>query len=301
MINCIVDGNIKWSEQNRRSMSSMGVCFKEYDGNSEDLEKADCLLWHSPLDDTTLSKMTNCRYIGVRARNTDYINGHLAHNMGIVVQGLSKQHGVTSVAEHTLALILGLSKNLFFAGDNFKKGAWREDLGAGFELRGRKLGIIGYGAIGQRVGELGIALGMELLIAAKPGERKEGRIELERLLKESDVITLHLSTNKGNEKYIGAYELKLIKDDALIINTARGSVMDYEALKDELEKGRFRGVGLDVFPHEPVAEKDFLPWERVIATPHTAFLTEETLERMNNELLENLKSRIQLFEENRSH
>ena len=113
-------------------------------------DQIEILLLHSYLPDESLQKMKSCRYIGIRAVRTDYVNAQWAAALGIRVEGLKRQYGVDAVAEHTFALLFGLAKNLVSADMNVRGGKWREGLGPNFELRGKTLGIIGYGKIGKR-------------------------------------------------------------------------------------------------------------------------------------------------------
>jgi len=263
-----------------------------YDEKNVNHNEIEYLLLHSKLSDEQLLKMQQCKYIGIRAHNTDYVNKDVTEKQNIVVKGLQNQHGVNGVAEHTFSLIFSLAKNVVNAHKNVTQGRWREGLRLNFELRNKKLGIIGYGKIGQRVAELGKLLGMEILIAGKKGACKPDEMALETVLKESDVLTLHLSSKAENDNYIDHDALMLMKENAILINTSRGSVLDHCALEKEMKKGKFLGVGLDVFDTEPVQYSFLTEYENVILTPHVAYMTNESLGNMNHELLVNLKEFI---------
>jgi hypothetical protein len=186
------------------------------------------LLLHSYLPDGHLRRLVRCRYIGVRAVRTDYVNLPLAAAQGIAVQGLTRQYGVNAVAEHTFALIFGLAKHLGAADGNGKGGRWRSGLPANWELKGRTLGIVGYGKIGQRVAEIGRALGMKVLVAGRG--RPEGEVALEALLAQADIVRLHLPASEANRDFLNAGRIAQIKEGAMVINTTRGLVADYDAL-----------------------------------------------------------------------
>jgi phosphoglycerate dehydrogenase-like enzyme len=249
-------------------------------------EEAEGLLLHGYLPDGHLRRLVHCRYIGVRAVRTDYINLSLAATQGIAVQGLTRQYGVNAVAEHTFALIFGLAKHLVAADGNVKGGRWRSGLPANWELKGRTLGIVGYGKIGQRVAEIGRALGMKVLVAGRG--RTEGEVALEALLAQADIVSLHLTASEANRDFLHAGRIALIKEGAMVINTTRGLVADYDALFRALQAGQLAGLGLDVFPEEPVARLALGDDPRVLCTPHGAFNTEETLAALNEELVERL-------------
>lgn len=286
---CFVDKSIVWSEKNKELLSELNIEFIQYDKESINYENIDYLLMHSQLYDEEMKKMKNCKYIGIRAHNTDYVNKKVAEEMGIVIEGLKNQHGVNAVAEHTFALIFAITKNLINTNNSVVEGNWRKNIGLNYEISGKKLGIVGYGKIGKRVADIGRIFGMEILIAGKSGSVKEGEMNIEEVLKQSDIVTLHLSSKAENKNYINREKLQIMRDDAILINTARGAVLDYKCLKEELEKGRFIGVGVDVFEEEPPKQEDILKFPNVVMTPHTGFMTRETIDNMNSELILNLK------------
>lgn len=286
---CFVDKSIEWSEKNKELLAELNIEFIIYDRDSVNYEEIDYLLIHTKLSDEEMKKMKNCKYIGIRAHNTDYVNKIVAEEMGIVIEGLKTQHGVNAVAEHTFALIFAVAKNLINSNSSVAEGNWRKNIGLNYEIAGKKLGIVGYGKIGKRVAEIGRMFGMEILIASKEKSVKEGEVSIEEVLKQSDIVSLHLSSKDENKNYINREKLQIMKDDAILINTARGSVLDYKSLKSELEKGRFVGVGVDVFDEEPPKQEDIFKFSNVVMTPHTGFMTRETIEKMNNELILNLK------------
>lgn len=286
---CFVDKNIKLSKSDTDFINSLNLEVISFDEKSVHYEDIEYLLLHSKLSNEQLLAMQCCKYIGIRARNADYINKCITENQGIVVTALQEQHCINAVAEHTFSLIFSLSKNLINAHNNVTQGKWRENLGLNYELINKKLGIIGNGQIGRRVAELGKALGMKILLAGKNGGNKPGEIMLEEVLKNADVVSLHLSSKSENDNYINHDCLKLMKNNSILINTARGSVLDVVALTEELQKGKFLGVGLDVFDNEPLQHASLTEFSNVILTPHIAYMTNESLHKMNNELLINLQ------------
>ncbi|WP_165861136.1 NAD(P)-dependent oxidoreductase [Paenibacillus paeoniae] len=251
------------------------------------LEKYELALVHSKLPAATISYMKACRYIGVRAHNTDYVDQAAAQQQGIVVQGIEQQ-GAQAVAEHTISLLLAIAKQLLPYHTNVASGRWRDGLRPSYELQGKTLGIIGYGKIGERVATLGRALGMTILIASGRTESAEqaGRFTLEEVLSQSDIVSLHASTRTLTGSLLTKSRIDLLKPQAIVINTARGGLIDYDALEDAIRQGKLYGAGLDVFPEEPVMESRLSQLPNVICTPHLAYYTDETIRLMNHHLIQ---------------
>ncbi len=246
------------------------------------------LLLHSFLAEQQLTQLIQCRYIGIRAHNTDYVNRKLAESMNIKVMGLTRQHGVNAVAEHTLALLFALTKHLLPAHQNILGRQWRSNLPLNIELYGKKLGIIGFGKIGKRVGEIGTLLGMEVLVAGKGIPASDREMRLDDVLAQADVIVILIPGTETNYHFINEARIGQMKDGVILINTARGSVLDYQALAAAIQSGKIAGVGLDVYPNEPVGDFQLAKQPNVICTPHMAYATHDALEMMNDELAENL-------------
>jgi len=288
--NCFIDKDIELTAAEIDLLTSLGLNVTVFNEATVNYHQITYLLLHSKLSDEQLLQMKNCKYIGIRAHNTDYVNKKITDAQDIVVKGLTHQHGINAVAEHTFSLIFSLAKNLINTHQNTLQNKWRDNLPLNYELSDKKLGIIGHGQIGQKVAELGNAFGMEILIAGKKTSKKADQVDFETVMKEADVISLHLSSKPENNKYIDHAALKLMKQDAILINTARGSILDYSALESELQKGKFRGIGLDVFDEEPLKSSPLSQYKNVILTPHIAYMTGETLNNMNQELILNLQS-----------
>lgn len=289
-ITCFVDRNIQFYDNNYKILneSNINIEFINLNDNNLDFSKIEFLLIHSFLKDDILVKMLKCKYVGIRACNTDYINKNIAKDMGIEVVGLTHQYGVNSVAEHTIMLILALSKNIVCSNENVKAGRWRDYLGPNIELTGKKIAIIGYGKIGKRVAELSKVFGMEVLMVPKLNNLVENNDEIEDVLKAADIISIHIPSTSENFGYIDKKKIDSMKKGAILINTARGSVVDYVALEAALNDNKFGGVGLDVFPQEPIIKSEIFKHRNVICTPHIAYLTTESLSKMNEELISNL-------------
>jgi glycerate dehydrogenase len=161
------------------------------------------------------------------------------------------------------------------------------------ELRGRTLGIVGWGALGGAVARLGEAFGMRILIAQrKGGEPRPGRVTLPELLRAADIISLHCPLTEATRGLIGAPELALMKNDALLVNTARGGLVDSRALADALRGGHIGGAAIDVLTQEPPVNGDPLldpGIPNLLLTPHIAWAAREARQRCLEEMAANIR------------
>lgn len=186
-----------------------------------------------------------------------------------------------SVAEHALGLILALTKDFLRQDGHIRNGLWDKKLYAGSELRGRKLGLVGFGLIGQILARMVAPIGMQVSAydPFAPDEAFSGGVtratSLDTLLAESDVVSLHCPLTDGTRNLIGAREIALMKPTAYLINTARGEVVDEPALIAALQSGVIAGAGLDSFAEEPPVQSPLWQLPNVILTPHVAGVTED--------------------------
>lgn len=186
-----------------------------------------------------------------------------------------------TVAEHTLALLLDLSRGVTRTARAVAAGRWEERASyRGDELGGRTLGIVGHGSIGRRVAQLAHAFGMRVLVAAHPDGRDAGKpdhVPLRELLATSDAVTLHVPLTGATRGMLGAAELACMRRGSLLVNTARGALIDMPALRAALASGHLGGFAADVLDVEPPDPRDaLLADERVVLTPHVASLTAAT-------------------------
>ena len=239
-----------------------------------------------------LQRLPELRLIATCSIGTDMIDLEAARSHDVMV---SNQPGRTApvVAEHALGLMLALAKHTAFHTAQMRAGRWpRVD---GVYLRGKVLGIVGSGDIGAEMARLGNAIGMRVVAwtfnpsperAAQLGVRY---VELEELLAGSDVVSLHLRLSAESQGLIGAPQLALMKPGAMLINTARGGLVDDAALAAALDRGALFGAGLDVFEQEPPPPDDpLLRCERVVLTPHAADMTPEGVELLNEGAVDNV-------------
>lgn len=198
-----------------------------------------------------------------------------------------------SVAELAIALIFNVARKVAFADRKMREGVWAKKQCMGFELEGKTLGVVGFGRIGYNVAKIAKAIGMNILLydVYKNEERArevDGKfVELEELLKNSDVVTIHVPLLESTYHLINEEKLKLMKPTAILINTSRGPIVDTNALVKALQEGWIAGAGLDVFEEEPLPKDHPLTkLDNVVLTPHIGASTVEAQERAGIEVAE---------------
>jgi phosphoglycerate dehydrogenase-like enzyme len=196
-----------------------------------------------------------------------------------------------SVAEHALTLMLAVARRIPSQDAAVRNGEWPR--GQGVELRAKTLGIIGLGAIGRRFAELGHGIGMDVIawtMHPRPAPNIEF-VDFEQLLRRSDVLSIHLRLTDQTKGMIGSRQFSLMKKTAILVNTARGAIVDEAALVDALSTKQIAGAGLDVFTTEPLPAGHILrTLDNVVLTPHCAGITPEALEAGLRMAVENVRS-----------
>jgi D-3-phosphoglycerate dehydrogenase / 2-oxoglutarate reductase len=202
-----------------------------------------------------------------------YMNvGELAER-GIRVHTI-KGYGDTAVAEHTIALMMAACRDVARMDREVRSGHWVTH--EGLQLAGKTLGIIGLGGIGREVARIGRGLGMQVIAWNRTPRPGEAFVELDELLARSDVISLHLVLNNDTRGFLGPAQVARIKPGAVLVNTARGALVDETALIEALRSGRIRHAGLDVFHSEPLAlDHPLAAMDNVTLTAHAGFRTHE--------------------------
>ncbi|HKZ74713.1 MAG TPA: NAD(P)-dependent oxidoreductase [Steroidobacteraceae bacterium] len=237
--------------------------------------------------------------IVLAATGTNNVDLDAARELGIGVCNI-QDYCTPSVVQHVLGVMLLLTHHLREYSQLATGGAWGASPQFTLldypirELAGRALGIVGYGTLGCAVARAAeSALGMRILIANRPGgEREPGRLDLHDLLREVDVLSLHCPLTPATQGMIGARELALMKPDAILINTARGALVDVAALADALRARRIGGAAIDVLPQEPPKDGSplFAPdLPNLIVTPHTAWAARESRQRALDEMTRNVE------------
>lgn len=249
------------------------------------------------LDRPVLEGAGNLRLICIAATGTNNVDLDAAREQGIAVANVVG-YATPSVVQHVFALILALTTRLPDYQRAIASGAWqRHDRFCLMdypirELAGRTLGVVGFGELGRAVAQVAEAFGMRVLIAARPGGPvREGRWPLDRLLSEVDVLSLHCPLTEATRGLIGARELGLMRPDALLINTARGGIVDESALAAALRAGTIGGAGVDVLSVEPPRGghpllESGIP--NLIVTPHIAWASREARQRVVEEIAANI-------------
>jgi D-3-phosphoglycerate dehydrogenase / 2-oxoglutarate reductase len=239
-----------------------------------------------------LRALPDLKMITTCSIGTDMVDLAVAKELGIVV---SNQPGRTApvVGKHMFGLMFALAKRAHFQTAELKAGRWTRQMN--IMLQKKVLGIVGTGAIGAEMARLGRAIGMEVIAwtfnpsAARGKELGVRFVELEELLKQSDVVSLHVKLTPDSHHLIGAKELGLMKEGALLLNGARGDVLDIDALHTALQVGHLAGAGLDVFPQEPLpSDHPILECEQVVLTPHAADHTPEGVDLLNEGAVDNI-------------
>jgi glycerate dehydrogenase len=242
------------------------------------------------------------KLVAVAGTGTDGVDLAAAKERGIAVCNV-RGYCTASVVQHAWAMILSLTQQLsqymrLATDGSWAEGSWVENETYAVlahpirELPGRVLGIVGWGTLGRGVAAVGEAFGMRTLVCNRPGAAPEaGRVSLDELLATADIVSLHCPSTPATRGLIGARELGLMKPDALLINTARGALVDGAALAQALREGRLAGAGIDVLPQEPPTEGDPLldpGIPNLILTPHIAWAAREARQRCIDEMAANI-------------
>ena len=222
----------------------------------------------------------NLKVIARAGIGVDNIDLPAATNAGIAVVNAPIGNTVAA-AEHSLALMLALARNIPQAYQSLKQGEWRRSAFMGIEVRNKYLGVVGLGRVGSEVARRAASFGMHLLaydpfVGADYARRLGAELlPLDELLAQSDFITLHTPLTPNTANLIGARELALLKQGAYLINVARGELIDEDALLEALESDRLAGAALDVFVQEPPQNRKLVAHPKVMATPHLGASTRE--------------------------
>jgi glycerate dehydrogenase len=249
------------------------------------------------LTNELLSEASKLRFIGLTATGTDNIDLKTAKEHGIAVANI-RAYCTESVVEHVMGTLLMISHSLNRYDASVKAGDWQE---AGQfcmlnypirQLSGMTLGIVGYGSLGQGVAEAARTFGMHVIVAARPGSTKVAadRVAFEELLAVSDVISLHCPLTDDTRNLFGETNIGRMKRGAVLINTARGALVDAGALVAALRSGHIAGAAIDVLAEEPPADGNALleyAGENLIITPHIAWGTDQARQNAIDELAAN--------------
>jgi D-lactate dehydrogenase len=271
---------------------------------------------HSGLDRSVLAQFEQLQFIATRSTGFNHIDLDYCNDNAIPVSNVPV-YGDHTVAEHVFALLLSMSHNIPEAVNRTRRGDFSQKGLRGFDLQDKTLGVVGTGSIGKRVVEIAQGFRMKVLacdtrpdtVFAEQYDMTYG--DMNTLLEQSDCITLHVPENQFTHHLLSKEEFSRMKDGVVLINTARGSIIDVKALLRALADGKVAAVGLDVLPNEPaigeeaemlrsffskkygleklLADNVLLRMRNVIITPHSAFNTTEAVERILQTTGENIK------------
>lgn len=239
------------------------------------------MLANMPFKENVLKELKDVKLLSVAFTGVDHVGMDYCKEHGIVVSNCSG-YANEAVSELAIGLTLALYRRMIASDKAVREGKTRAGL-LGIELSGKTFGVIGAGAIGKRTIALAKAFGCEVVFYNRGETEIEGAkfVELDELLAVSDVISLHVPLTAETKGLIGAKEIAKMKKTALLINAARGPVVDSRALADALKEGRIAGAGIDVFEGEPPIAGDhpLLNAPNVILAPHVGFATQEAMEK----------------------
>jgi glycerate dehydrogenase len=251
------------------------------------------------LDKRAIEEAGNLKFIAVLATGYDVVDIQAAGRRGIPVSNVP-EYGTNTVAEHTFALVLELARRPALHDSAIRAGEWKEDWCFWkvplVELAGKTMGIVGFGRIGRRVGQIANAFGMEVIAydvqrSNEPDYRPFRWVSLEELFSISDFVSLHCNQTEENKGFVNMELLKRMKPTAFLINTSRGGLVKEEDLARALEEGIIAGAALDVFPKEPLdRESPLFGAPNLVMTPHLAWATLGARKRLMRTTVENVKA-----------
>lgn len=311
----------KWEERIiKKQLGRHQLMFFEKPISSADIAEirdvdAIAVFIYSEITKNIISKLPKLKFIATMSTGFDHIDMEACKKRGIMVSNVPS-YGENTVAEHTFALILALSRHLIPSVERTRRGDFTLDGLRGFDLKGKTIGVVGTGHIGLHV--LRIAKGFEMNMLAyditkdMKAAKKLGfkYVSLDALLKNSDIVTLHCPYNQHTHHMINRYNIQKMKKGAYLINTARGGLVETEALLKAITSERLAGAGIDVIEEEAAIKEEkqllsrhfsanimtalenhiLIDQENVIITPHNAFNSEEALGRILSVTLDNISS-----------
>src|SRR5659263_40283 len=254
----------------------------------------------TPLTAQTLKKLSKLKFICVLATGYNVVDVQVAKELGIIVTNIPT-YGTTAVAQMAFVLLLEMCHHVWAHSEEVKKGAWTNNADWCFwnypliELAGKTMGIIGYGRIGQAVGTIAQAFGMKVLaydlMQNKQLENEKLKyVEMDELLTNSDVISLHCPLFESNRGIINRNSIAKMKDGVMILNNSRGPLIVEQDLADALNSGKVAGAAVDVVSTEPIKmDNPLLKAKNCIITPHISWAPKESRQRLMDIAVNNLK------------
>jgi glycerate dehydrogenase len=283
----------------RAAVGELALCDSDDSQTAERICEAEVVLLNKvELSRALLQRAPKLKLIVVAGTGTNNIDIVAARELGIAVCNV-RGYCTSSVVQHVWALILSLTQHVSGYSQMVRGGSWSQNevlmvLAHPIrELSGRTFGVVGWGELGRGAARIAEGFGMRVVIADRRGSNPQpDRLGLDELLAVSDIVSLHCPLNDSTRGLIGARELSLMKPDALLINTARGALVDGHALRTALKAGRLGGAGIDVLPQEPPLDDEPLldpEIPNLILTPHVAWAAHEARQRCLDEMAANIR------------
>jgi len=252
------------------------------------------------LGEPQLAAASNVKLIAIAATGSDCVELDYCRSRGIAVCNV-RGYAANSVPEHVLMLILALRRNLLAYRKDVEGGKWQESKQFCLlthplnDIKGTTIGIVGHGAIGRSMARLAEALGLKVLLAEHKHAReiRQGRTSFAEVLKQSDVVTLHCPLTEDTRDMFGSEEFTMMKPNSLLINTARGALIQEEALVNALESGLIAGAAVDCLREEPPRNGSPLldvNLQNLIVTPHVAWASEEAVQALADQVIDNIEA-----------
>jgi D-lactate dehydrogenase len=312
----------QWEENYLRDKLGSGTNLKVFDHpvdekSLDEVKDVEILVIfiYSSITKEVLDKLSNLKFIATMSTGFDHIDIEECKTRNISVSNVAG-YGEISVAEHTFALLLSISRRIIESYERVKEGYFSPENLTGFDLEGKTLGVIGVGSIGKHVIKIANGFGINVIgYKRNPDPELEKElgfkiVDLDYLYKSSDIITLHVPYSKETHHMINADAFEKMKEGVVVLNTSRGPLIDTSALLKYLGSGKLGGAGLDVCENEPllreekeilskefnkedllclIEEKMLLNFKNVVITPHNAFNSKEALEKIILTTTENIK------------
>ncbi len=267
---------------------------------AERIKGADAIILNKiKLDESNLNTAKNLKLICLTATGFDNVDIKYARKNGIAVCNV-KGYSTDSVAQLTVSMVLSLCTHLFEYDRYCKSGGYTKSGVAThltpvfYELSGKVWGLYGYGEIGKKVAQIAKAFGCKILVSKNTPTEEAECVTLTELFERSDIITLHTPLNDGTYHAVGEEVLSKVKKGAILVNVARGAIVDDEAVTKAVEDGRLGGFATDVYPVEPMTKDSpfnrILEFDNVLLTPHMAWSAYESRVRLMEEIKENIKA-----------
>jgi glycerate dehydrogenase len=252
------------------------------------------------LGEVQLSQAPHVKLIAIAATGSDCVDLDYCRRRRITVCNV-RGYAANSVPEHVLMLILALRRNLIAYRRDMQEGKWRHSKQFCLlthplhDINGSTIGIVGYGAIGKSMARLAEAVGMKVLISEHKNARevRAGRTEFAEMLHESDIVTLHCPLTDETRDMFGRSEFEMMKRNALLVNSARGALIQEDALIDALKNGLIAGAAVDCLREEPPTNGNPLldvDWPNLIVTPHVAWASDEAVQALADQVIDNIEA-----------